>query len=118
MPLSSHDSQFKVSWPGNTTPQAPDGDGSKSRTLTGYSLTNAAAAARFVKFYDKATSPTVGTDVPKRTIVLPASAHVAQSFVRGIGFLLGFWVSVTNVVTDADNTAPTANDVLVTVDFQ
>jgi hypothetical protein len=117
MPLQS-DRQFKVSWPANTTPQAPDGSGAAAVTLAGYSLTNTAVAARFVKFYDKATAPTVGTDIPKRTVQVPASGQVAASFWRGILFKLGLWVSVTNVATDADNTAPTAGDVLVTVDWQ
>ncbi len=117
MPLTS-DKQFKVSWPANTTPQAPDGSGTTAITLAGYSLTTTVASARYVKFYDKASAPTVGTDSPKRTILVPASGHVQASFPRGILFALGLWVSVTTVATDADNTAPAANDVLVTVDYQ
>jgi hypothetical protein len=34
---------------------------------------NAAGAARYLKFYDKASAPTVGTDTPVLTIYLPAS---------------------------------------------
>jgi hypothetical protein len=118
MPLLS-DQQFKVSWPANTTPQAPDGSGTTAISLTGYSLTNTAASARSVKFYDLATAPTVGTTVPKRTVTLAASGgHIAVSFVRGIIFKQGLWISVTQNAGDSDNTAPAANDVLVTVDFQ
>ncbi len=118
MPLSANDHQFKVSWPANTTPQAVDGFGNLPATLCGYALANLAVAARFVKFYDKATAPVVGTDVPKRTVELPASTMLAADFFRGKEFKLGLWVTVTNLGTDADNTAPAANDVLVTVDFQ
>jgi hypothetical protein len=117
MPLQS-DKQFKVSWPANTTPQAPDGSGAVAVTLAGYSLTTTVASIRFVKFFDKAVAPTVGTDVPKRTIQVPASGHIQASFPRGIIFLLGLWVTVTTVALDSDATAPAANDVLVTVDFQ
>jgi hypothetical protein len=118
MPLSVNDHQYKTSWPANTTPQAVDGSGTSPLTLCGYSLANLAAAARFVKFYDKASAPTVGTDVPKRTIELPASAMLAADYVRGKEFKLGLWVSVTTAGVDTDNTAPAANDVLVTIDYQ
>ena len=33
--------------------------------------TSKAATDRFLKFYDKATAPTVGTDVPIMTILIP-----------------------------------------------
>jgi hypothetical protein len=117
MPLQS-DKQFKTSWPANTTPQAPDGSGAKSVTLAGYSLTNVNASARFVKFYDTSTSPTVGNTVPVRTIQLPGSSTAQADFHRGKIFLNGMWISVTAIGSDADNTAPAANDVLVTIDYQ
>jgi len=117
MPLQS-DKQFKASWPANTTPQAPDGSGNTAKTLAGYCLTNAANAARCVKFYDNGSAPTVGTDTPTRTIVVPASGHVALSFDRGILFTKGLWVTVTVNPADADNTAASNNDMLVTVDYQ
>jgi hypothetical protein len=117
MPLQS-DKQFKVSWPANTTPQAPDGSGSSTVSLCGYTIANSAGTARAVKFYDKATAPTVGTDVPKRTVVVAAGATVQIGFARGKLFLLGLWVAVTVNAPDSDNTAPAAGDVLLSVDFQ
>lgn len=117
MPLQS-DTQWKESWPGNTTPQAPDGAGNVARSLGGYSLTNAANAARYVKFYDLGSAPVIGTTAPKRTVEVPANGHVAVSFTRGILFSRGLWASVTVNAADSDNTAAGANDVLVTVDYQ
>ena len=118
MPLSTNDLQFKASWPGNTTPQAPDGSGAKPETLCGYAITNTAASARSVKFYDSATSPTVGTTVPKRTIEVAAGATAVADFLRGKQFVEGLWVAVTANPADTDNTAPTAGDVILTVDYQ
>lgn len=118
MPLNSADSQFKVSWPANTTPQAPDGSGASRATLAGVGITNVAAAARFVKVYDKASAPTVGTDAPRRTFQVAANSSLYQEFTRGKDFKLGLWVAVTTGGADSDNTAPAANDVLLTVDFQ
>jgi hypothetical protein len=117
MPLQS-DKQYKVSWAGNTTPLAPDGTGNTAASLCGYALTNTASSARHVKFYDKASAPSVGTDVPKRTVSLAANTTQEIDFIRGKLFLSGLWVSVTTGVADTDNSAPTANDVLVTVDYQ
>jgi hypothetical protein len=118
MPLNS-DLQYKTSLPANTTPVAPDGAGTSEITLGGYSLTNTATAARYLKWFDKASAPVVGTDVPLRTVAVPASGgHVAISFHRGILFKLGMWVTVTVNGADTDNTAPAANDVLLTVDYQ
>ena len=117
MPLSQGDSQFKVSWPSNTTPQAPDGSGTTRATLCGFTVENNAAASRAVKFYDKASSPTVGTDIPKRTVIVPAGQTFVAEFRRGKTFQSGLWVSVTVNAADADATAPTAGDIILTVDF-
>jgi hypothetical protein len=116
--LNSSDNQFRANWPANTTPQAPDASGAVSVSLCGFGLTNTAAAARFVKFYDKATAPVVGTDAPKRTIEVGAGLSLYAEFSRGKLFKLGMWVSVTVNAADADNTAPAAGDVLMTVDWQ
>ena len=51
MPLQG-DKQFKATWSNTTAPQAPDGAGNATVTLTGYTLTNAVANARAVHFYD------------------------------------------------------------------
>lgn len=79
---------------------------------------NNAAAARFVKFYDNVTAPTVGTDVPVMTIQVGAGQHVSYPTggLDGAGSLLfqfGIGVGATNLVADADTTAPTANDLII-----
>jgi hypothetical protein len=117
MPLMG-DKQFRVNWPANTTPQAPDGSGTTVVTLCGFGITNTAAAARFVRFYDTATAPTVGTTPPKRVIEVGAGLSLYVDFARGKQFFNGLWMSVTTLSPDTDTTAPAAGDILATVDWQ
>jgi hypothetical protein len=87
----------------------------------GYHLHNAGAAARYIKLYDKATAPTVGTDTPLLTLGVPAGAAVAvmipnfQDGSAGIAFQNGIGIGATTAAADADTGAPTANDVIVSV---
>jgi hypothetical protein len=89
-------------------------NGSVSQLYT-MMATNTNAAVRYLKVYDKATAPTVGTDVPKQTIALPPNGAnppqigtaVGLSFAAGIGFAL------TTGVADTDTAAVAANEIVV-----
>ena len=72
---------------------------------------NAAAAARYLKLYNKATSPTVGTDVPVATFQLPPLAPFAIDIPRGLIFATGIGYALTTAAADADTGALTAGDV-------
>lgn len=74
-------------------------------------LTNSSAAAKFFKLYDKATAPTVGTDTPKSTLVIPANGQLIVSNVIPDRFGTGIAYAITGAVADADATAVAANDV-------
>lgn len=83
-------------------------------SLMAFNVSNAGAAAAFVKLYNKATAPTVGTDVPVLTVAIPAGGTFSlalgpggQRFNTGIGF------AITNLVADSDTTAVAANQVKV-----
>ena len=84
----------------------------------GWYLFNAAAAARFVKFYDQAAAPTVGTDTPLFTLGLPAGAAANVEFVHGIAFANGIGLGATTGVADANTGAPAANDLSVAVFYK
>ena len=84
----------------------------------GYYIANAAAATRFVKFYNKLTAPTVGTDTPLLTIPLPAGAAANVYMGPGIQFSLGIGIGATQLVADSDTTAPAANDVVVNIIYR
>lgn len=82
--------------------------------LYGGFVTNNAVSARFLKLYNLATAPTVGTDTPVMTLELPAGwAGPLNLPDSGLVFNVGIGVGATNLVADADTTAPSANDVVV-----
>jgi hypothetical protein len=80
--------------------------------LYGYYLYNGAAAARFVKVYNKSTAPT-GSDTPVLTIPLPAGAAANVFVPQGIAFGAGISARASTGIADADTGAPSANDVVV-----
>lgn len=76
--------------------------------ISGY---NAAATVLYLKFYNKATAPTVGTDVPVMTLALPATA--AFSFdMHGHYFSTGIGYGMVTGAADNNTTALTAADVV------
>lgn len=82
----------------------------------GWYLYNAASATRHVKFYDKATAPTVGSDTPVLTITLPPTSGANVFFgLPGIQFDNGIGLGATTGVADNNAGAPSANDVIVNV---
>src|SRR5262245_57747192 len=77
----------------------------------GLTLFNNAAAARFFKFYDKASAPVVGTDTPKWTVGLAASQRIDWELPAGVPFTLGIAYAIVTGIADSDATATAANDV-------
>jgi len=72
---------------------------------------NAKAAVVYLKLYDKATAPTVGTDVPVYTLACPASGPFRFDL-GGFQFTLGIGYGLTTDAADAGTTALLAADVL------
>jgi hypothetical protein len=92
--------------------------GAGARTITWLDAFNSSAGSRFVKLYNKATAATVGTDTPFMTIQVPAGAHYLGNFTGydGVGAIcapLGLTIAATQLVADADATAPAAGDVIL-----
>lgn len=79
-------------------------------------MSNANAAIRYVKLYDKATAPT-SSDTPIRTYLLPPSSTVVVPITDGVDFLFGISIRATTGVADNNNTGPTTNDVLVNIGY-
>jgi hypothetical protein len=103
---------YRVLWPNNTT-----GVNIKAAAgqVHGWYLYNNASSIRVVKLYNKASAPTVGTDTPSHTIVLPANSGANVFTDTGIAFSAGIGLGVTTGIADNDTTAPTANDVTVNI---
>lgn len=72
---------------------------------------NAAAAARWLKVYNKASAPTVGTDTPVMTLYLPGQTSFALDL-DGVYFSTGIAYALTTGGADNDTGALTAADVL------
>lgn len=90
----------------------------KASAGTIYSLlvTNTNAAARFIKFYNKASAPTVGTDTPVLTLLIPgatAGAGFTWNPQGGIDFSTGIAYALTTGVADSDTAAVAANEIIV-----
>lgn len=66
---------------------------------------------RYLKFYDKASAPTVGTDTPIATIAIPISGQAYAYFPVGIPFAVGIAYAIVDGVTDASVVVVAANDV-------
>jgi len=78
--------------------------------------TNTAAYAVFVKFYNKASAPTVGTDAPLYTLAFPAG--VTQVFqLNGARFTTGLSFAITKLAADTDTTVVVAGDLLLTYEW-
>lgn len=79
-------------------------------------ITNTNAAVRYVKLYNKATAPTVGTDIPVMTLAIPgntAGAGMVFSFENGIAFGTGIGSATTTGAADSDTGAVAANEIIV-----
>jgi hypothetical protein len=77
---------------------------------------NTNTAVRYLKLYNKASSPTVGTDTPVMTLPIPgntAGAGFVLEAAAGIAFATGIALAIVTGVADSDNTAVAANEVVV-----
>jgi hypothetical protein len=78
------------------------------------------STVRYLKLYNKATAPTVGTDIPLMTIPVPANtqgAGIAIPFSMGVNFPLGIALAITSGLADNNTGAILANDVVVNLTY-
>jgi hypothetical protein len=83
----------------------------------GWYIGNNSGSVRFVKLYDKATTPT-SADTPKVTLQIPANSAANVLAVAGIDFTTGIGVRGTTGVADNDTGAPSANDLVVNIFYK
>jgi hypothetical protein len=82
---------------------------------------NTNAAARYLKLYDKATAPTVGTDTPVKTLTIPgntAGAGLVLNWDKGLVFSSGIGFGLTTGIADNDTGAVAANEIAVNLDYK
>lgn len=87
-------------------------------TLLGIQVININAAVRYLKFYNKATAPTVGSDTPVYTFTIPG-ATTGAGFVWPIptAFATGIAFAVTTGSALADTGAVAAGDIVVNLAY-
>jgi hypothetical protein len=85
--------------------------------LLGYQLYNNSSSAKFVKLYDKGSSPTVGSDTPKITIGVPANGSAPNNMPQSIPFLSGIYLAITNTIPDNSTVAVQLNEVSVSINY-
>lgn len=79
----------------------------------GIMATNTTAALKYLKLYNKASAPTVGTDTPVLTIALqPSNVPTNIQFPKTMHFSTGIAYALTGAAADADTTALAAGDVV------
>jgi hypothetical protein len=74
-------------------------------------LGNNGGTAAYFKIYNKASAPTVGTDTPIATILIPAGQTIPINLGPGNGFSTGFAYAITGGAADTDTTAVAADQV-------
>lgn len=92
----------------NTNPTSVKASAGKLFLVNGY---NSSATTTYLKFYDKATAPTVGTDVPVLTLALPALAVFSYDM-QGFVFATGIAYGLTTDAANAGAAAPAAGAIL------
>lgn len=82
-------------------------------SVHGFTATNTTAALKYLKFYNKASAPTVGTDTPIWTQPLqPSNVPTTVRFPKTLNFSTGIAIALTGAAADADTTALAAGDVV------
>lgn len=80
------------------------------------------AAARYLKIYDKASAPTVGTDTPVAVYIIPGNTAGAGSNIplppQGLAFTSGISLALTTGITDADTGAVAASEIVVSYGYK
>jgi hypothetical protein len=96
-------------------------DITRACTLKGFIANNKNAATLYVKFYNKATAGTVGTDTPLLTIGVHPTVTGGLSpvfFPDGVYFSAGLSLGATTAAAVADTGAPGASDCNVTLFYE
>lgn len=80
-------------------------------------MVNTSAALKYVKLFNKASAPTVGTDTPTVTFQIPATSQVI--FDPSIYYRMssGIAYAITNLSPDLDATAVAAGDIIVSLNY-
>lgn len=83
----------------------------------GIQFTNTGAAVAYVKFYNKATAPTVGTDTTVDILAIPAGGSREMNRPLGMAFATGIAYAITGGAADTDTTSVALNQVIGSIQY-
>lgn len=87
--------------------------------LFGYTVTNSNASARYLRFYNTAGTPTVGTTATYIGVMVPGSGGVVMSPSSiGVDFSTGIAISLTTGAADTDTGAVAADEIKLTLFYK
>lgn len=93
-------------------------------TIFSVELGGVGSSPAYVKFYDKATAPTCGTDTPVKTLIIPVASTAANGAGSNVLMAIGFQVQsglgmcITGGMADNDSTAVAAGSFVANVDYR
>ena len=114
--------QIKLGAAGGATPynrisaattNATSVKGSAGTITSLVAMNNHATNFAYLKLYNKASAPTVGTDTPVQTYMLAPKSGITLAIPSGMAFATGIALAITGVITVADTTAVAAAQVTV-----
>src|SRR5450755_1763842 len=71
-------------------------------TVYGFEFSNTNSSARYVRFYNSSSAPTVGTTTIVKTVQVPGNTTVIRAYPVGLAFGTGISWSATGAMADAD----------------
>ena len=90
-------------------------------SVHGVQLSSASNVTRaFLKFYDKVSAPTCGTDTPVKVLGIPTTSGPDNNVTIALGtaFHLGLGICVVTGIADSDNTAPASGTFNINIDWK
>jgi hypothetical protein len=90
---------------------------SSAGSVYGWHFANIGGSDVFVKLYDMSTAPTVGTSIPKLTVLVPTRGTVQIWSPQGISFTNGIGIGCATGILDSNSTAPPASSVVSNLFF-
>jgi hypothetical protein len=85
--------------------------------LNGLIAANNGAAWAYLKLYNKASAPAVGTDAPIEIIGIPPGGRVDYQPSAGVYYSAGIAYAITGGAANADMTAVAANQVVGSIQY-
>lgn len=79
--------------------------------------TNNGTSAAYLKFYNKASAPTIGTDVPVWRLMLPPGGGIVEPLPHGLAFATGIGLGIMTSASDGGGGAVTSNQVYVNLTY-